>query len=155
MNPVRIAARSMLASLFITAGADVLRNPGPRAEAARPIIGELRNRIPQLPDDDKTVVRIDAGVHIGFGTLLLLGKFQRLSSLVLAASLVPTTFGGHRFWEKDDPDARRNQQTHFQKNMAMLGGLLFAALDRKGKPSLTYRAGKAAKRANKALPDVG
>jgi hypothetical protein len=39
----------------------------------------------------------------------------------------------------------------------MLGGLLFAALDRKGKPSLTYRAGKAGKKAKKqaekALPD--
>ncbi len=156
MNPVRLTARATLASLFITAGVDTLRNPGPRAEVARPIIGKLRERVPALPADDNAVVRIDGAVHVVFGTTLLLGKFQRLSALVLAASLVPTTVGGHRFWEKDDPDAKRTQQVHFQKNLAMIGGLLFAVLDRKGKPSLSYRAGKAggqakraAKRANK------
>jgi putative oxidoreductase len=159
MNPIRLAARGMLASTFITGGVSSLRDPGPRAEAAKPVIDRLRGVVPQLPPDDETVVRIDSALHVVFGTTLLLGKFQRTSALVLAATLVPTTVGGHRFWEKDDDSAKANQAFQFQKNVSMLGGLLFAALDRKGKPSLTYRAEKAgsrakkvAKGASKALP---
>jgi uncharacterized membrane protein YphA (DoxX/SURF4 family) len=157
MNPMRLVARSMLASLFVTAGVDTLRKPGPRAEAAKPVIDRLRGIVPQLPADDTAVVRLDGAVHVVFGTTLLLGKFQRTSALVLAGTLVPTTLGGHRFWEQDDPQQKKNQQIHFQKNLATLGGLLFASLDRKGRPSLSYRASRAtkraAKRANKALPD--
>ena len=154
MNPLRLAARSMLASQFIILGADTLRNPAPRAEVAKPVIEQLRGVIPALPDNDNAVVRLDGAINVVFGTSLLLGKFQRISALILAGSLLPTTFGGHRFWEQEDPASKKNQQIHFQKNIAALGGLLFAALDRKGKPSLSYRASKAAKRANKALPDV-
>lgn len=163
MNPVRIAARAMLASTFISLGADALRNPGPRAETAKPVIDQARGVVPQLPANDATVVRIDAGVKVLFGLFLLLGKFQRLSALVLAASMVPTTVGGHRFWEQNDPQAKKSHQIHFQKNAAMIGGLLFAALDRKGKPSLGYRAShathsagrKASKKAAKAAKKAG
>jgi len=163
MNPVRMAARAMLASTFITSGADVLRNPGPRAETAKPVIDRARGVVPQLPADDATVVRMDAAVKVLFGLMLLLGKFQRLSALVLAGSLVPTTAGGHRFWEQGDETAKRNHKMHFQKNAAILGGLLFAALDRKGKPSLGYRAShvthqasrKAGKQAAKAAKKAG
>jgi len=163
MNPVRMAARTMIASTFVSLGADAFRNPEPRASTAKPVIDQMRGVVPQLPGDDATVVRIDAGVKILFGLLLLLGKFQRLSALVLAGSMVPTTFGGHRFWEQEDPQAKTNQRIHFQKNAAVIGGLLFAALDRKGKPSLGYRAGhatstatrKAGKQAAKAAKKAG
>lgn len=164
MNPVRLAARSMLASVFVTGGFDTLRHPAPRAQAAKPVIERARGVVPNLPASDETVVRIGGAVNVAFGTTLLLGKFQRLSALVLAVSLVPTTFAGHQFWAQSDADAKKNQQQHFQKNLAMLGGLLFALLDRKGRPSLSYRAGKAtgkakrkaskqAAKAAKALPD--
>jgi putative oxidoreductase len=149
MNPVRMTARALLASVFVSSGAQVLRNPGPRAEAAKPVIDQIRGFVPQLPQDDKLVVRADAGVKLVFGLMLLLGKFQRLSAIVLAASLVPTTFGGHRFWEQDDEKAKKNHRLHFEKNSAMLGGLLFAALDRKGKPSLGYRASHAGRAATR------
>jgi uncharacterized membrane protein YphA (DoxX/SURF4 family) len=49
--------------------------------------------------------------------------------MTLATSLVPTTFGGHRFWEISDPAQRAQQQVHFLKNAAILGGLLIAAFD--------------------------
>lgn len=163
MNPVRITARALLASTFISLGADTLRNPGPRAEASKPVIDQARGLVPQLPADDKAVVRIDAAVKVVFGLSLLLGKFQRLSALVLAGSMVPTTLGGHRFWEQDDKTAKKQHQIHFQKNAAMIGGLLFAAMDRKGKPSLGYRAShvsrsaakKTAKQAAKAAKKAG
>ena len=53
-----------------------------------------------------------------------------LAALGLAASLVPTTLGGHAFWTHDDPAQRTNQRNHFNKNLGLLGGLLVVALGR-------------------------
>src|SRR6185437_9205720 len=94
--------------------------------------------------DDEMLVKIDAGVKIVAGTMLAFGKFPRLASTALAASLIPTTLAGHRFWEEDDPEVRAQQQIHFLKNLGLLGGLLIAAADTQGKPSLGWRARKAA-----------
>lgn len=149
MNPVRIAARGMLASMFVVGGLDAVRHPQGRAEVASPVIKQLRGYVPALPDDDVQLVRINGAVHLVAGTTLALGKFQRVSALALAATLVPTTAGGHRFWEHDDAGMKANQRVHFIKNVSMMGGLLFAAMDRKGKPSLGYRANRSAKAASK------
>jgi uncharacterized membrane protein YphA (DoxX/SURF4 family) len=63
------------------------------------------------------------------GALLALGKAPRLSAVALAGSLVPTTMAGHAYWSVEDPAARKQQRIQFHKNMAMIGGLLFAVLD--------------------------
>ena len=101
----------------------------------------------QVPRDVEQWVKIDAGVKVAAGALLALGKLPRLSALALSASIVPTTLAGHRFWEHDDPKERFGQLSHFLKNLGLLGGLLIAAVDTEGKPSVGYRARKAAKRA--------
>jgi uncharacterized membrane protein YphA (DoxX/SURF4 family) len=95
------------------------------------------------PPDNVTLVQIDAGVKIGAGVLLALGKAPRLSAVMLAATVIPTTVVEHRFWETHDPDQRANQQLHFTKNLALLGGLMLAAADTEGKPSLAWRARRA------------
>ena len=46
---------------------------------------------------------------------------------MLAASLVPTTLAGHRFWEETDPQAKAMQRLQFAKNTSVLGGLLLAS----------------------------
>jgi putative oxidoreductase len=133
MTLTRLIARPMLASMFIAGGINSLRNTEMMAERAKPVTDMIvpwaKKVAPSapVPTDEKTWVRINAGVHIGAG-------------LALAASLVPTTAAGHRFWEHDDKSARANQQTHFFKNMSMLGGLLIAAADNNGKPSVAWRA---------------
>ena len=48
--------------------------------------------------------------------------------MTLAASLVPTTVAGHAFWRLTDKSQRAAQRIHFEKNMAILGGLALAAL---------------------------
>lgn len=63
------------------------------------------------------------------GTLLALGWAPRLSALALAGSLIPTTLAGHAYWALEDPATRKIQRIQFHKNLAMIGGLLFAALD--------------------------
>lgn len=146
MDPVRLVARSALSALFITGGLDAIRHPEARARLAAPVTGKAREVVGVLPEDDELLVKVNGGVHLAAGTLLALGKFPRLTALVLAGSLLPTTLGGHRFWELDDATARKNQKTHFTKNVAILGGLIFAVLDRQGSPSLGWRARRAAKR---------
>jgi len=93
-----------------------------------------------LPDDPEMVVKINAGVQVGAGALLAIGRLPRLSAAVLAGSLVPTTLAGHPFWEESDPAKRAQQQIQFVKNASLLGGLILAAFDTDGAPSLGWRA---------------
>ena len=60
---------------------------------------------------------------------------------------MPTTLAGHRFWEHTDPTERFGQISNFLKNTGLLGGLLLAAVDTEGKPSVGYRARRAAHKA--------
>src|SRR5207248_8763644 len=129
------------------------RNPGPRAQRAEPVTTKLAATLP-LPDDTETLVKLNAAVHIGAGTLLALGKLPRLSASALGLSLVPTTAAGHRFWEEESQQSKAMQRTHFLKNLAILGGLIIAATDTEGAPSLGWRARRAAKRAARRATDV-
>jgi putative oxidoreductase len=146
---VRRVARPMLASTFIYGGIQTLRNPQSRVPGAAPIVEQLTEiadkQLPiEVSHDVEQWVKINAGVHVGAGTLLALGKFPRFAALALATSLVPTTFAGHRFWEHEDPKERFGQTSNFLKNTGMLGGLLLAAVDTEGKPSVGWRARKTA-----------
>jgi uncharacterized membrane protein YphA (DoxX/SURF4 family) len=126
---LRTAARILTGSTYVVLGLDAARTPGPRVDQAAPTLTLLRTFVP-LPNDDELLVRGNAAVQMAGGTLLMLGKAQRLSALALVGSLIPTTMAGHAFWRIEDPVDRKRQQVQFQKNMAMLGGLLFAALDK-------------------------
>ena len=119
----------MLAGVFIAGGMDVLAKPGPRAEMAKPVVDKIASVVPGAPADPVTAVSLNALVHVGAGGLLAASIVPRLAALVLAGSIVPTTFGGHRFWEEQDPAQRARQRTQFLKNTAILGGLLITALD--------------------------
>ncbi|GAB3321384.1 DoxX family membrane protein [Geodermatophilus aquaeductus] len=149
---VRRIARPLLASSFIYGGIDTLRNPQTRVPGARPVVEQITRtadeQLPvQVPRDVEQWVRIDAGIKVGAGSLFALGKLPRLSALALAGSIVPTTLAGHRFWEHEDPEERFGQLANFLKNAGLLGGLLIAAVDTEGRPSVGYRAKRAAKRA--------
>jgi uncharacterized membrane protein YphA (DoxX/SURF4 family) len=124
MRLLRTLARPCLAWVFIDSGLDVYRNPSPRAEVARPTLERIRQAVPGLPDDDPAIVRANAAVQVAAAGLLAVGAVPRLAALALACSLVPTTVGGHAFWEHDDPKQRAQQRLQFNKNMAILGGLL-------------------------------
>jgi len=130
----------MLASIFIVQGYDTLRRPERVAARAEKVVGPLKERIDALPDDTEQLVRINGGVQLVAGTLLAMGRFPRLSALALAATLVPTTLAGHPYWETKDDQERAQQRIHFLKNLTMLGGLLIAAADTEGKPSLAWQS---------------
>ncbi|MDQ4131894.1 MAG: DoxX family protein [Actinomycetota bacterium] len=162
MALTRRLARPMLAAVFVNSGIDTLRDPGPRAEMAEPVTDQLAESPAPVPNDADQAVKVNAVVQIVAGGLLAIGRFRRLSAAALAVSLVPATLAGHPFWEEDDPEARAQQQTHFLKNVGLLGGLILAMFDTEGAPSVGWRAKRAARRAGRvasvaaeALPGVG
>ena len=152
---VRRIARPLLASSFVVGGIDTLRHPESRVPGARPIVEQITaqadKQLPvQVPRDVEQWVRIDAGVKVVAGSLFALGRLPRLSAVALSASIVPTTLAGHRFWEHDDPKERFGQLSNFLKNAGLLGGLLLAAVDTEGRPSVGWRAKRVASRAAEA-----
>jgi uncharacterized membrane protein YphA (DoxX/SURF4 family) len=130
----------MLASIFIVQGYDALSQPERVSPLADPVVQPLAGRVPLVPGETGQAVQVNGAIQVVAGSLLALGWLPRLSALALAATLVPTTLAGHRFWETDDKQERARQRNHFMKNMAMMGGLLIAAADTGGKPSLAWRA---------------
>lgn len=155
MTITRLFARPMLASMFVVGGVGALRDAEARAAKAATVTDKLtpwaERVLPNapIPTEPVTLVRINAAVQIGAGLLLATGRAPRLASTVLAASLVPTTAAGHRFWEEQDPASRANQKVHFFKNVSMLGGLLIASVDTEGRPGVAWRARRAARDARR------
>ena len=141
MSPTRRLARPMLASMFITGGVDALRHPGERVEA-------VRAAGISSPED---MVRANAAAQVVGGFLLATNRLPRLSALVLAGSLVPTTYVGHPFWTEKDKDRKKQQQVHFMKNLGLLGGLLLAVADTGGRESLPHAAGRVSRKAAKKV----
>ena len=128
LAPLRPAARIFTESTYLLLGFDALRAPGARVGQAGPVLAAVRKAVP-LPEDDELVVRANAAVQVLCGALLMAGRAPRLASLTLAGSLIPTTLAGHSYWAIEDPDVRKIQRIQFHKNLAMIGGLIFSALD--------------------------
>jgi putative oxidoreductase len=155
MTLTRIVARPMLASTFVMGGVNALKNTELMAQRAKPVTDRILPMAQRMapgapiPTDPRTLVRINAGVQIAAALALATGRAPRLSALALAASLVPTTAAGHRFWEESDPAAKKHQRMHFFKNVSMMGGLLLAGVDTEGRPGLAWRARHATKDARR------
>jgi uncharacterized membrane protein YphA (DoxX/SURF4 family) len=145
----------MLAGMFIYGGLDALRDPEGKAKVADEVAPMIAAALRLPTTDTVKLVRINGGVQVVAGTMLALGKGRRLSAVVLAASLVPTTYAGHRFWEEVDEERRAQQRIQFLKNVAMLGGLVLAAGDTGGRPSVPWVARRAAKQAIGATVAAG
>lgn len=120
MSFLRFIARAAFAWIFITAGYGVLTKPGARVDL-------VAKNLPLLPRPE-LMVRLNGASMVAGGTALALGIKPRLAALELAATLVPTTYAAHRYWEQSDPAMRRNHQVHFNKNVSLIGGLLAYAL---------------------------
>lgn len=151
---LRRLARPLLASIFIYGGVNMLRQTEGHVQLAKPFLDKAidtigRDRLPEaVPTDPATLVRADGVVKIVAGGALACGTFPRLSALALLGSLVPSTVAGHPFWEAKDDTERQERLVQFLKNAGLAGGLLIAVADTEGRPSLGWRARRAAKRAS-------
>ena len=153
MSLSRLIARPLLAAGFVHGAQGALRNAAalaPHAARVTDTVVPLAKKagIP-LPADTVLLVRLNAGVQILGALALATGKAPRLGALVLAGSLVPTTFAGHAFWTETDPAAKSVSQMAFFKNLSMLGGAIIAAGDTDGKPGVAWRAKRVAKDARR------
>jgi uncharacterized membrane protein YphA (DoxX/SURF4 family) len=152
----RLLARPLLGAFFVTNGIDSLRNASALAQEAKPVTDRFVPMVERaapdgtpVPTDPATWVRINGGVQVAAAAALITSHFPRLASGVLAATLVPSTATRYRFWEASDSEEKRQQLTHFVKNLSLTGGLLIAAGDTEGKPGLAWRARRAARDARR------
>jgi uncharacterized membrane protein YphA (DoxX/SURF4 family) len=152
MSVSRRLGRPLLSAIFVSEGIDAMRNPASRAKPAEAVTG-LAERVPGVPNDPEALVRLNGMVQVAAGVLLSIGKFRRLAALALIGSIVPTTYAGHRFWEETDPETRQAQRIHFLKNLGLLGGLILAAVDTEGAPSLGWRMRRKARRTGHGLDE--
>ena len=107
-------ARALMAGIFIHGGWNAFKEPAKRAKQAEAL---------GLPKPERMVQANGLAMAAG-GAALALGIVPRAAAAGLIASLVPTTLAGHRFWEEEDPQARRMQLTQFLKNLGLMGGLV-------------------------------
>jgi putative oxidoreductase len=154
MSVLRNVARPMLASIFVAQGLETLRHPQEVAPLAEPVVRRIADKVPAVPAETEQAVRLNGAIQLAAGTMLGLGWLPRLSAVAIAGTLVPTTLAGHRFWEIEDPQERAQQRIHFLKNVTMLGGLLIAAADTAGSPSLSWRREHAARKASRNLSGI-
>ena len=90
-------------------------------------------------------------MQIGGGLLLATGKLPRLASAALALSVVPGSLGGHMFWSESDPQRKADERRAFLTDVSLIGGLIIAAVDTEGKPSLGWRGRRAAHKVSEAV----
>jgi len=152
---IRRIARPMLSAVFISRGVDALRSPKPAADAARPTLEGL-SKLPDpvgtnVPSNAETVARINAAVQIGGGLLLATGRLPRVASAALALTVVPGSLGGNTFWSESDPQRKADERRAFLTDVSLIGGLIIAAVDTEGKPSLGWRGRRAAHKVSEAV----
>jgi uncharacterized membrane protein YphA (DoxX/SURF4 family) len=113
LSITKAVGRAALAALFVIGGS---------AAATKPTQRVKRLEEAGLPSSALAVRANGVAMTIA-GGMLGLGIAPRAAATVLAVSLVPTTLVGHPFWSEKG-EARAAQQTHFMKNLAILGALL-------------------------------
>ena len=149
MSFVRILARPMLASSFVLAGLDKLKNADDTAAQLSPLLRRTADALPFQPNE-KVVARVIGGTQIGAGVCFALGKSARLAATLLAVISVLNGYVEWRSADTSSKEARDARRKQLLKNVTLTGGVLLAAVDTAGKPSLAWRAGHLAADAKKS-----
>ena len=150
MIGLRGLARTLLAGTFVVGGFSSWKRSSKLAVPASKVIEPVKNAIPGSLSAEQ-LVKVNAGVQVVAGGLFALGIAPRVMAIVLGGSLVPTTLAGHRFWEIDDDVEKAQQKIQFLKNAGLIGGLIFAALDTGGRPSVFWSGRRVAEGAAAAV----
>ncbi len=133
MSPVLLVARILVGYIFLLGGWGKLTG---LAGFAAYLEGH------GLPAGYPLAV-LGAGVEFLSGLCLILGIATRYAALAAVAFTLIATGIAHRFWEFDEA-ARRAQRINFNKNMAIIGGLLALAVAGPGRFSIDRLAGRKA-----------
>ena len=137
---LRRIARPLLASVFIVDGWRAVRHPSQEVEhlpQAHAGLSNLADKAP-VPLSADLIVRAAGVTKIVAGSLLGLSVAPRAAATVLAVLHLPTVVAANPFWTSHGQE-RRDQILGLVRDSAVLGGLLLAAGDTAGKPSLAWR----------------
>lgn len=124
INPVKMAGRAMLATVFIGGGLNQLKS----AAQLGPVVDSAKEEYAIDVDvPGETLVKLNGAGMMAAGSAMALGILPRVSALSLVGLLVPTTIAGHPFWKETEDAAKQTQITSFASNTAVAGGLLMVA----------------------------
>ncbi len=141
MSVTRLIARPMLAASFIADGLDAVRAPASHAEKftkVQPFL-ERAGVPPVLSSDAILLTRVSGAITAVAGLCLATGRRPRTAALVLAVLNIPVTLVNYPVWQSSDKTERTEQFRGLLRGLGLGGGLLLAAVDRDGKPSLGWR----------------
>ncbi|MCF2705971.1 DoxX family membrane protein [Arcanobacterium haemolyticum] len=153
MSLLRMFARPLLAAPFVLSGIDALKHPENHRERARTLTPLLNKAGVELDDSQiDMATRAMGATNIVCSCALSVGKLPRLSAAILAGIQIPVTLANAPFWLHKG-EQRRADVAQLASQAGLLGGLLLAAVDLAGRPSLTWRFSNA-KSQRSALRDV-
>jgi putative oxidoreductase len=115
-SPVPLIGRILVSVIFISSGLMKVAN-------FSMMTGYMTAKHLPLP---AVALAIAAAVEVLGGLAVLVGYQARIAAWVLFLYLIPTTAVFHNFWAMSGPEQMDNQ-IHFFKNVAIMGGLLFLA----------------------------
>jgi len=111
-----LLGRALLALIFILSGWEKLMG-------FQGAVGAIASKNLPMP---QVLAVIAVIFELGGGLLLLLGLKARWVALLLVVFLVIITPIFHNFWAAA-ADQMKNQQIHFMKNLAIMGGMFVVA----------------------------
>lgn len=140
MSLLRFVARSMLASYFVVNGVQALIKPADHIELAEPALElapRLRDALPEgvrsyIPTDAVSMTRCLAAAQVAGGLGLATGIGRRCGAAVLATTILPSVVVAKPWRQSVD-------KAQLGTDVALLGGVLLAAVDTEGKPGLAWR----------------
>ncbi len=124
-----LIGRLLLSNLFIVSGLKKITGFAGTA-------GYMAAKMPSLdPSVIKILLVITIVVELGGGLMVLLGWQARLAASVLFLWMIPVTYIFHAYWGLP-ADQMQMQFINFQKNMAIMGGMLYIIAQGPGRYSL-------------------
>jgi putative oxidoreductase len=128
-DTICLLGRILIGGIFVQSGFQKLM--GLDAFAA----GLARNGIPT--DIAPILAPIGAGVEFVGGLAIVFGLMTRYAAVLMIVFVIVATLISHRFWVLQGAE-RRTQTVQFAKNVAIIGGFLFAFVAGGGRLSLDH-----------------
>lgn len=127
-DAVLLAARILLASLFLIAGFDKATN----LPAATAFMATSNVPLPEL------YASIAAAIELAGGAALVFGMVTQIVAPLFVVYVFLTAVIGHPYWTVVGP-AHDNMLFHFWKNIAICGGFLLLAMEGAGTWSIDHQ----------------
>lgn len=130
----------MLAAYFVVDGVDAVISPQSHVQKFQRMAPLLeRAGVPPVLSSDVTLLARASGVvSTAAGLCLAVGRYPRTAALILALLNLPVTAVNNPVLQTSGED-RKEAMRGVLRGLGIGGGLLLAAADRAGKPSLSWR----------------